>query len=172
MPEAGAQSPGDLLWGLGDCSVVNPRWNSQDVADISPADIEPQGFIMQGVPHTDSTFIKAQSLFHTALLARPSRNDSSVDPQERWAWSTGKLHSCPHHWGQQWPAMQPYSLCSQTSPYALTTFRMSVKLILRHLVSGGEEAPPPSTMGWGGTGSSHTDNPSKNPEKALIRWWA
>lgn len=41
--------------------------------------LSPSALSRRGGPHTDSPFVKAQPLFHTALLARPSRKNSSVE---------------------------------------------------------------------------------------------
>lgn len=158
----------DSFCGLGDCSVGHPCWNSQDMADIEPQHITIHGctshrlFLCRGPitpPHSP-----------------PGQGSLEMTPQ--WTLRRGGLGTVenaaflPPPLGGAMMETWSFSLRSYTNPHTLTNFGMSVKPLgfswipLCYLVSDGEEAPFTSTTGWGGTGGSHTDKLSKDPEKA------
>ena len=152
--------------GLGACWVVNPSWNSHDMAAT-----EGQCLLIQCRPHTDSPFVKAQAFLHAALLGKGLLKWLPLDPQERG--------TCPHHLGAAvtlnvtfflslclilvLTLLQPLGWVSNSEQsswisccHVVTWFKVSKKHTLSRPWAGV------------GQGNAHNDNLSK-PQSG---WWA
>lgn len=167
MSEAGTQSPGQLSW-------------SERLLCWAPL----LKFPRHGWHWASAPYHARMYLTQTLPLLRP--HHSSTQPSgTRLSWNTpqwtlrrgglGTVENAaflPPPLGGAMMETWSSSLRSYTNPHALTNFGMSVKPLgfswipLCYLVSDEEEAPFTSATGWGGTGGSHTDKLSKDPEKA------
>lgn len=153
--------------GLGACWVVNPSRNSHDVAAT-----EGQCLIIQGRPHTDSPFVKAQAFLRAALLGKGLLKWLPLGPQERG--------TCPHRSGAAVTLNVTFflSLClilvltllqplGWVSNPEQSSWISRCHVVTWFKVSRKQAARPPSATGGGGTGKRTQWQPFQRSKESL-----